>query len=184
MLSSSYTAKADEGAHEHATADVSLASVDEVTAAAVGRFYVFKGWGAYDAPSRQLRLSEEGLFFVERCPAFGVCLSYRPMLHRLGLATHGSTADVFRYEDEHEAWVDRKLNVIGSGFMHNRYFADMMKARSFAFACTGSSGIIGSLRSSNTNTNAETETEAETDAATSAKVYITRIFHDVHATSK
>ena len=23
-------------------------------------------------------------------------------------------------------WVDRVLNVIGSGFMHNRYFADMM----------------------------------------------------------
>ena len=44
----------------------------------------------------------------------------------LGEATYGQAANVFRYEHEHEAWVDRKLNVIGSGFMHNRYFADMM----------------------------------------------------------
>jgi hypothetical protein len=49
--------------------------------------------------------------------AFGVCLSYRPMLHKLTSAAMGGTADVFKYESGHEAWVDRKLNVIGSGFM-------------------------------------------------------------------
>jgi hypothetical protein len=37
MLSSAYTAKASEGKHEHASAQVSLALVDESTAAAVGR---------------------------------------------------------------------------------------------------------------------------------------------------
>ena len=48
------------------------------------------------------------------------------MLNLLSEATFGKTSHVFKYEGQHEAWVDRKLNVIGSGFMHNRYFADMM----------------------------------------------------------
>ena len=126
MLSSSYTAKADEGAHEHASPTVSLASVDEATAERIGEFFVSQQWGTYTAASQLLALSEAGLFIIERCPAFGVCLSYRPMLHLLGEATFGSTGSVFRYDGSHEAWVDRKLNVIGSGFMHNRYFADMM----------------------------------------------------------
>ena len=127
MLSSAYTAKANEGKHEHASAQVSLALVDESTAAAVGSFFVSQRWGAYEHARRLLALNEIGFFLIERCPAFGVCLSYRPMLHQLGEATFGITRNVFKYDGGHEAWVDRKLNVIGSGFMHNRYFNDMMR---------------------------------------------------------
>ena len=127
MLSSSYTAKADEAAHEHASADVRLADVDAITAALIGSFFTSQRWGTYAQSTRLLRLNEAGLFIIERCPAFGVCLSYRPMLNLLSEAAYGSTANVFRYEGEHEEWVDRRLNVIGSGFMHNRYFADMMR---------------------------------------------------------
>jgi len=126
MISSSYTARAAEGKHEHAVAEVSLSPVSDTAAAELGAFFERQGWGAYAAECHQLTLSEPGLFILERCPAFGVCLSYRPMLHRLHEATFGETAGVFTYEDGHEAWVDRTLNVIGSGFMHNRYFADMM----------------------------------------------------------
>ena len=127
MISSSYTAKADAGEHEHASSNVSLASAADRDAAAVGRFFDFQQWGTYDSAAKALTLKESGLFIIERCPAFGVCLSYRPMLNQLAEATFGTTASVFTYEGEHEGWVDRKLNVIGSGFMHNRYFADMMK---------------------------------------------------------
>ena len=83
----------------------------------------------YDAANQTLTLTDAGLFIVERCPAFGVCLSYRPMLHALPAALHGDAAAVFTYTAGHEAWVDRKLNVIGSGFMHNRYFSDMMRVQ-------------------------------------------------------
>ncbi len=86
MMSSSYTAKADEGAHEHAVADVSLSALDEATAGRVGSFFAAQRWGAYEHRTRLLTLNEPGLFIIERCPAFGVCLSYRPMLNRLGEA--------------------------------------------------------------------------------------------------
>ena len=75
MISSSYTAKADEGKHEHASEKVSLSSVPDATVAAVGAFFVHQSWGTYDHGSRTLRLSQAGLFIIERCPAFGVCLS-------------------------------------------------------------------------------------------------------------
>ena len=100
---------------DHASADVSLASVDKDTAAAVGSFFVSRAWGTYAESTKLLRLSDPGLFIVERCPAFGVCLSYRPMLGMLAEAAFGNTADVFRYRGGHELWVDRQLNVIGSG---------------------------------------------------------------------
>ena len=127
MISSSYTAKADAGEHEHASSKVSLGSIADGVAKAVGVFFSFQKWGEYDAASRTLNLKPDGLFIIERCPAFGVCLSYRPMLNQLTEATFGDVTKVFTYEGEHEGWVDRKLNVIGSGFMHNRYFSDMMR---------------------------------------------------------
>ena len=127
MVSSSYTAKGDAAEHEHASSRVSLAKFDASVAQEVADFFAFQRWGEYDAASSILTLKPDGLFIIERCPAFGVCLSYRPMLNLLSEATFGDVQKVFTYEGEHEGWVDRKLNVIGSGFMHNRYFADMMK---------------------------------------------------------
>ena len=127
MLASSYRAKAAEGAHEHMSKTVELAGLGAATAGQIGDFFAFQGWGAFDRATSVLTLSGSGLFIVERCPAFGVCLSYRPMLHQLTAASFGQTSDVFKYDGGHEAWVDRRLNVIGSGFMHNRYFSDMMQ---------------------------------------------------------
>ena len=59
MLSSSYTAKADEGKHEHASANVSLRGLEggDATAAAVGRFFVYQKWGSYDTATQSLTLS-------------------------------------------------------------------------------------------------------------------------------
>ena len=96
MLSSSYTAKADEAAHEHAAAIVSLAAVDDASASATGRFFAHQRSGEYSAERKELTLSDAGLYVVERCPAFGVCLSYRPMLNLLAEAAYGTTAEVFR----------------------------------------------------------------------------------------
>ena len=127
MLSSSQSDMARDGSRGRATASVSLATIDEPTALAIGRFFELQMWGSFATSTRQLQLGAAGQFFLDRCPAFGVCLSYRPMLHQLSEASFGEVKRVFRYEGETEAWVDRRLNVIGSGFMHHRYFADMLR---------------------------------------------------------
>ena len=74
-----------------------------------------------------LQLTESGRFVVQRCGAFGVALSYRPMLRQLETVLFGDVAEVFTHDGEgHEAHVDRTMNVIGSGFMHGKFFDDMM----------------------------------------------------------
>ena len=74
-----------------------------------------------------LQLTESGRFVVQRCGAFGVALSYRPMLRQLETVLFGDVTEVFTHDGEgHEAHVDRTMNVIGSGFMHGKFFDDMM----------------------------------------------------------
>ena len=74
-----------------------------------------------------LQLTESGRFVVQRCGAFGVAISYRPMLRQLETVLFGDVTEVFTHDGEgHEAHVDRTMNVIGSGFMHGKFFDDMM----------------------------------------------------------
>ena len=74
-----------------------------------------------------LQLTGSGRFVVQRCGAFGVALSYRPMLRQLETVLFGDVTKVFTHDGEgHETHVDRTMNVIGSGFMHGKFFDDMM----------------------------------------------------------
>ena len=74
-----------------------------------------------------LQLTESGRFVVQRSGAFGVALLYRPMLRQLKAVLFGDVTEVFTHDGEgHEAHVDRTMNVIGSGFMHDKFFDDMM----------------------------------------------------------
>ena len=66
MLSSSYTACATEGQHEHASPEVRLDGLDEQTATRVGSFFASQRWGAYEPSTRLLRVNELGLFLLER----------------------------------------------------------------------------------------------------------------------
>ena len=106
---------------------VSLQSMTAETAANIGSFFAAQAWGAYDSSAQRISLSDAGSFVLQRCAAFGVCVSYRALLQRLGEATFGETAAVFQREGEHELWVDRQLNVLCSGFMHRRYFDDLIR---------------------------------------------------------
>ena len=75
-----------------------------------------------------LQLTESGRFVVQRCGAFGVALSYRPMLRDLETVLFGDVTEVFTHDSAgHEAHVDRTMNVLASGFMHQRYFTDMAR---------------------------------------------------------
>ena len=66
MLSSSFTAKAHEGKHEHASASVCMDRLDADTAAAIGNFFALQGWGSYAPADRLMKLNETGLFILER----------------------------------------------------------------------------------------------------------------------
>lgn len=71
-------------------------------------------------------LTPAGQFMFERAMNLGVAESYRPMLKALPELLFGDAKKVFaRDADGHETHVDRTLNVIASGFMHDRFFAEV-----------------------------------------------------------
>ena len=73
-----------------------------------------------------LCLTDLGKFIVERILITGVTASYTPMLLEISDVLFGDCQTVF-YRDEHgsESHVDRKLNVMSSGFQHQKFFADV-----------------------------------------------------------
>jgi acyl transferase domain-containing protein/acyl carrier protein/ribosomal protein S18 acetylase RimI-like enzyme len=71
-------------------------------------------------------LNARGLYLCERALTMASTASYRPMLLGLRELLCGDPANVLgRDADGHETHVDRTLNVIGSGFQHNKYFQDL-----------------------------------------------------------
>ena len=91
-----------------------------------------KGW--LDHADRPLSmggpaLNEAGRFMVGRSLITATVASYRPMLTNIAEVLFGNCAAVFgRDEAGHETHVDRTLNVVGSGFQHERYFDQMEEA--------------------------------------------------------
>lgn len=66
-----------------------------------------------------------GLALWQRVFNFGVMASYRPMLARFNELLFGDAEKVFaRDAAGDESHLDRTLNVIGSGFQHQRFFED------------------------------------------------------------
>ncbi|MGD2114176.1 MAG: beta-ketoacyl synthase N-terminal-like domain-containing protein, partial [Acidobacteriota bacterium] len=94
--------------------------------------FLDKGWAVRPGPdssdpepsNRPLALTRTGRFVVERIPITAALASYRPMLLRADELLFGDPARVFAPEaDGAETHLDRALNVLGSGFQHERYFA-------------------------------------------------------------
>lgn len=82
------------------------------------------GW-LEGAPGR-LELTGPGAFMFERAMNLAVAESYRPMLRALDRLLFGDAAGVFALDaDGRETHVDRSMNVLSSGFMHDRYFAQV-----------------------------------------------------------
>lgn len=72
------------------------------------------------------QLTPAGQFMFERAMNLGVAESYRPMLNAVPELLFGDAEKVFQRDAEgHETHVDRVLNVIASGFMHDRFFAEV-----------------------------------------------------------
>ena len=70
--------------------------------------------------------SEVGHFLLQRIFINATVASYRPMLSKMDGLLFGEAQAVFdRGISDDEAHVDRMLNVLGSGFQHEKYFAEL-----------------------------------------------------------
>lgn len=111
--------------------------IEPVAAIGIRHFFVAKGWAEFFLSSNQnqsfqdgvqdpqWRLTPAGQTLCERAMIFGSTTSYRPMLLNLAELLTGQTQNVFRRDQlGFECHVDRNLNVISSGFQHERYFSD------------------------------------------------------------
>ena len=87
--------------------------------AAVAALLATKGLVRAQLEGERLVLSELGKFVIERCGTFREAVSYRPMLRQLETVLSGDVREVFTHDaDGHEMHVDRTMNVLASGFMH------------------------------------------------------------------
>ncbi|MEX1830106.1 SDR family NAD(P)-dependent oxidoreductase, partial [Luteibacter sp. CQ10] len=81
-----------------------------------------KHWIRRDAEG--LCLLPSGQSMLERIRTTAALASYRPMFAQTATLLGGVPDDVFALDGKgHEKHLDRTLNVVGSGFQHQRYFA-------------------------------------------------------------
>jgi hypothetical protein len=66
--------------------------------------------------------TEKGLFFARRASAYGVTVSYQPMLRHVNDLIFGNPTLLESSAGQSERHVDREMNVWGSGGAHTTYF--------------------------------------------------------------
>lgn len=89
-------------------------------------FFANQGWilPEKDTPT----LTEPGRFIMERIFITATVYSYKPLLLNISEIIFGDCKSIFeRSQSGHEMHLDRTLNVRGSGFQHEKYFADMQE---------------------------------------------------------
>lgn len=84
-------------------------------------FLAESGW--FVQKNQTYRFTDKGLFFAQRAAAYGVTVSYIPMLRKLDELLFGDPGALFDVpEGAPERHVDREMNVWGSGGAHATYF--------------------------------------------------------------
>ncbi|NND99695.1 MAG: acyl carrier protein [Pirellulaceae bacterium] len=87
---------------------------------------LLKGLGWATQAEHGLVLTDLGGFVSQRALILGTLCSYTPMLSQLPELLAGNPSNVFgRDQAGHETHVERTLNVVASGFQHEKYFADV-----------------------------------------------------------
>jgi acyl transferase domain-containing protein/SAM-dependent methyltransferase/acyl carrier protein len=100
---------------------LSFPRVSAVVREELHELFVSKGWGALE--EGRLFLTDVGRFLIERILITGVTASYRPMFLRMPDLLFGDPREVIgRDAGGHEIHIDRSLNVVASGFQHDKYF--------------------------------------------------------------
>jgi acyl transferase domain-containing protein/NADPH:quinone reductase-like Zn-dependent oxidoreductase/SAM-dependent methyltransferase/acyl carrier protein len=91
----------------------------------IAGLFVDRGWAVADGADAPA-FTELGRHMVDRALVMGVAASYAPLLRNARELLFGSASRVLQARDEgHEIHVDRSLNVVASGFQHDRYFKDI-----------------------------------------------------------
>jgi hypothetical protein len=87
---------------------------------------LFTNLGWIELKAGHLTFTQAGQFIKERALNTAVVASYTPMLSRMDDVLFGDFLAVFQKDDlGQESHIDRTLNVIGSGFQHQKYFTDL-----------------------------------------------------------
>jgi len=82
----------------------------------------------FDPRMRSTSIASAVSFIVDRIFITATVASYRPMFRRAQELLFGDAAQVFARDSAgHESHLDRTINVIGSGFQHEKYFAALSK---------------------------------------------------------
>ncbi len=90
----------------------------------IEQLFTHLGWATQ--VDGQLQLTELGRFLTDRALIVGTLAAYTPMLSQLGELLTGDPTNVFARDDRgHERHVERTLNVVASGFQHEKYFTDV-----------------------------------------------------------
>ena len=92
----------------------------------ITEFFVKQGW--LFQSNGMFFFTDAGRFMEQRIFITATVASYRPMLMNISEVIFGDCKSVFTRDlSNHELHVDRTLNVVGSGFQHQKYFSDMEK---------------------------------------------------------
>lgn len=87
-------------------------------------FFLQKGW--VEQKEEDPHLTHLGKFMLERAFNMATAASYAPMLAKIPELLFGNCQKVFKRDaDNHELHLDRSLNVLASGFQHEKYFTDI-----------------------------------------------------------
>ena len=96
--------------------------VDPIVRHQIEQLFVAKGWGTRSGDV--LQVNRAGRFVIDRIFITATVASYQPMFARADELLFGDAARVFERDAEgHETHVDRTVNVIGSGFQHEKFFS-------------------------------------------------------------
>lgn len=75
---------------------------------------------------KKTTFSEKGRFIIDRILIMAIVASYKPMLLNLSEVIFSDSKSIFfRDQENHEQHLDRTLNVVGSGYQHEKYFSEM-----------------------------------------------------------
>ncbi|MCD5326707.1 SDR family NAD(P)-dependent oxidoreductase [Chromobacterium piscinae] len=103
---------------------ISFAKLAPVAKEEILRLFQHNEWCSESVNS--IELNDVGKFMMERIMNTGTVVSYTPMLKKIGQLIGGNPAELFVTDkDGHETHVERTLNVVSSGFQHDRYFRAM-----------------------------------------------------------
>lgn len=113
-----------------------LASLDQPLRGSLLDLLRAKGWISAERAGLPARWTEVGRHVVDRLLILGVTASYTPLLAKLSELLFGDPLRPFRHpQNAPETHLDRGLNVVASGFQHEKYFRDVEITLHAIFDC-------------------------------------------------